>query len=198
MAAQCKVDWAAVEPEYRANIKSLTQIAKEFGCTPGRITQVAQERGWERDLTARIRAKAQAKLNKSILKKQAKDQNGPSDAEVIEANSDRMVAVQLSHRQDVGRLREYTMSLFDELKDATVNRKQLRKLGEQLADLDKGAEKLLETYLKAMSIPSRVDIVKKLADAMRTFIGLERDIYGITGEKSLGETLESLLLKIDG
>lgn len=199
MAAKRKIDWDAVEPHYRANIKTLTQIAKEFGCSIGRITQVATERGWERDLTAKIRAKAQAKLNKTILKNQAKRKNAYSETEVIEANSDKIVAVELSHRRDVTRAREFTMSLFDELKKMSVNREKLRKMGERMLNSDsKDAEKLLETFVKVSSVPSCVDLVKKLADSIKIFVGLERDIYGITAEKSLGETLESLLEKIDG
>lgn len=52
------VDWEALEPHYRSGIRSLKELGKEFGCSDAAIVKHAKRNGWERDLSAKIKAKA--------------------------------------------------------------------------------------------------------------------------------------------
>lgn len=55
-----QIDWEKIEFDYRAGVKSLREIGDLYGCTEGAIRKRAKRDGWERDLAARIKAKADA------------------------------------------------------------------------------------------------------------------------------------------
>src|SRR5436190_2107321 len=56
------VNWVKVEKAYRAGILPVSQIAKQCGLSSTAIHKRAKKQGWERDLTARVRAKTAEKL----------------------------------------------------------------------------------------------------------------------------------------
>ncbi|MNK86991.1 hypothetical protein D3C87_1069170 [compost metagenome] len=53
-------DWPVIEADYRAGIKSLRQIASQQGVSEGAIRKRAKKEDWQRDLAAKIQAKAEA------------------------------------------------------------------------------------------------------------------------------------------
>jgi len=182
MAAKKKTDWDAVEPHYRCGIKSLRQIADEFGCTSGRVAQVAKERGWPRDLSAKIKAKAEAKLSKSILSAEVIAQRVISENEIVEANATMQVNALLGHRTDIKRHRTLSIKLLAEIEAQTNEPELFAQLGELLQSPDdKGIDRLNEIYRKVIATPSRIDSMKKLAETLKTLIALEREALGITG-----------------
>ena len=61
------IDWEAVEREYRAGVRSLADIGTEFGVSAPGILKRAKKDGWVRDLSAKIKAKADAKVNESLV-----------------------------------------------------------------------------------------------------------------------------------
>ena len=61
-------------------------------------------------------------------------------------------------------------------------------LGEMLRQPDQnGNDKLNDVYQKIIGLPSRVDSVKKLAEALKTLVGLEREAYGMNTDHGTGE-----------
>ena len=54
------LDWEGIEREYRAGVLTLREIAGRFGTTHSSIHARAKKYGWDRDLAAKIRAKAEA------------------------------------------------------------------------------------------------------------------------------------------
>jgi len=60
MAEHKRVDWEAVEKQYRAGVRTLRDIAEEHGCSHVAIQKKAAKEGWTRDLGAKIRAAADA------------------------------------------------------------------------------------------------------------------------------------------
>jgi len=52
------IEWDLIEPHYRAGIRSLKDIGKEFGVSDAAIIKRAKRDGWVRDLAAKIQAKA--------------------------------------------------------------------------------------------------------------------------------------------
>jgi hypothetical protein len=60
MARRSDIDWDAMEGEYRINKRTLRDIAADYGCTEGAIRKQAKKLGWERDLSAKVAAKAEA------------------------------------------------------------------------------------------------------------------------------------------
>src|SRR4051812_21746731 len=53
------VAWSAVEPDYRAGIRSLKSIGPEFGVAPSAILKHVRKQGITRDLKARVHFEAQ-------------------------------------------------------------------------------------------------------------------------------------------
>ena len=62
------IDWEAIEREYRAGIKSIRRIGKEFGLTHRSVGQRAACEGWERNLAEKIRQAAKNKLAAEVSK----------------------------------------------------------------------------------------------------------------------------------
>lgn len=52
-------DWEKIELDYRAGIKTLREIAADHGISHQAINKRAKRDGWSRDLSAKIRAKAE-------------------------------------------------------------------------------------------------------------------------------------------
>lgn len=57
-APRSAVDWDAIEPDWRAGIKTKKQMAEEYGVSRAAMDKHFNKVGVERDLTARIQAKA--------------------------------------------------------------------------------------------------------------------------------------------
>ena len=165
MAVQ-KTDWDAVEPHYRAGVKSLRQLADEFGCTSGRVAQVAKSRGWERDLSAKIKAQAESALSRAAVSADVSAKRKATEGEIVDANATAITRVVLSHRTDIAGLREKARDYQQELDTC----------GEELG--------------------KRVSILKMLTETQKTLIAAEREAFGMKSDAALAEGDGSLNLKV--
>lgn len=145
-----RIDWEAVEREYRTGQRTLSEIGAAFHVSKGRISQVAKERKWSRDLSARIQAKAAAKLNDALLNKESNETKQLNDVERVEAGAQALTNVILGHREDAKALRIKANQYRDELDGS----------GEDL--------------------PKRVAMLKALTETQKTIIAIERQALGIT------------------
>lgn len=181
MATQRKlVDKEALGVEYRAGMKSLKMLGEEFGISAPRVKQIADAEGWERDLSVLIRQKAEAKLNAEALNNQLNaDARKASEREIVEVNATVQANKITEHRTDIKRYRTLCQSMLAELEAETGDTDTFEGLGELLKKEDASIDKLNEAYRKAISLPSRIDGVKKLADTLKVLIGLERQAFGI-------------------
>lgn len=198
MAERKKIDWEKIELDYRAGIKTLRQIADEHGITDGAIRKRAKRDDWSRDLSAKIDKKADDLVRKDLVRKKVRNETSISEREIIDANAHAIVEVRIGQRKDIGKARTLTNSLLEELEHQTINREEYENLGELLRSEDeKGIDKLNDLYQKAMSTPSRIVSMQKLADTMKTLIALEREAFGIDKEVEerkdpLGDLLTAL------
>jgi hypothetical protein len=55
--AESEINWLAIESEYRAGIRALRPIGEQYGVTEAGIRKRAKRDEWDRDLTARIKAR---------------------------------------------------------------------------------------------------------------------------------------------
>lgn len=179
-----KPDWEAIESAYRAGLMSIREIASQHGITHGAINKRAKRDGWERDLKAKIKAKADALVSKREVSTQVSTEKALSERILIEANAEVIANVRMEHRGDIRRAREITNALFDELGAECADIESLRKLGElMLAPDENGRDRLNEIYQSIIALPERVKAVKALSDAMKNLIGLERQAYDIGDDK---------------
>ncbi|WP_338659161.1 hypothetical protein [Yersinia intermedia] len=179
-----KPDWEAIESAYRAGLMSIREIASQHGITHGAINKRAKRDGWERDLKAKIKAKADALVSKREVSTQVSTEKALSERILIEANAEVIANVRMEHRGDIRRAREITNALFDELGAECADIEALRKLGELMLQPDEnGRDRLNEIYQSIIALPERVKAVKALSDAMKNLIGLERQAYDIGDDK---------------
>ena len=191
MAATKKVDYARIEPGWRAGILSPRQLAVQYTEETGdpvshaAIVNHFKKAGIDRDLAAKIRAKADAMVTQAMVTGKVTPQPAVPERQVIEDNANQIASVRISHRKDIARARSVAANLLTELElqtgpDAAA---MLADLGELMRSPDdKGQDKLAEIYQKVISLPGRVKTMKDLGDSMRVLIGLEREAYGIEGD----------------
>lgn len=173
-------DWEAIESAYRAGVQSVREIASQHGITHGAINKRAKRDGWERDLKAKIKAKADALVSKREVSTLVSTERAVSERILIEANAEVIANVRMEHRGDIRRARTLTNSLLAELESECSDVGALSQLGELLRrEDDKGMDKLNDLYHKIISLPGRVKAMKDLADSLKNLIALERQAYSL-------------------
>lgn len=191
------IDWEAVEIQYRAGIRSLKDIGREFGVSDAAIVKRAKRDGWVRDLKAKIHARAEAKVSAAVVSAEVSAQTRLNERETIEKVSDEIVSVRLAHRRDIQRTRGITMRLLEELEYQTgaENVYLLEQMGELLRnDDDKGQDKLNDLYHKIISLPGRAKTMKDLGESLRVLVALERQAFGLDDKDNAPvDALTSLL-----
>ena len=192
------IDWEALEIQYRAGIRSLKDIGREFGVSDAAIVKRAKRDGWTRDLRAKIHARAEAKVSAAVVSAEVSAQTRLNERETIEKVSDEIVSVRLAHRNDIRRSRALTNKLLDELECLTDNRELFEQLGELMhSPDDKGMDKLNDLYRKVVELPNRTKVMKELAETLRVLVALERQAYNLD-EQQHEEPYEERLRRVLG
>ena len=196
MAERKQVDWGSVERDYSAGLLSLREIGDKHGVTEGAIRKRAKKEEWIRDLTAKIAKKSDDLVRKEMVRSEVRSEKIISEKEIIEVNAQAIVNIKLAHRGDIRKSKNIVNALFDELELTTDNRELFEQLGELLRqESESGHDKLNDIYKKVISLPQRIDGVKKLTDALKTMIGLEREAYDITAAPTATDNAMSSFVK---
>lgn len=175
-----KPDWEAIETAYRTGSQSVREIAAQFGISHAAISKRAKKESWDRDLQARIQAKADALVTKREVTKKVTTEKLVTERQIVEANAEVIANVRMEHRGDIRRARTLTNSLLAELESECSDVDALNQLGEMLRrEDDKGMDKLNDLYHKIISLPGRVKAMKDLADSLKNLIALERQAYSL-------------------
>lgn len=197
-----------MERDYRAGLKSLREIGLEHGVTHGAIRKRATRDGWDRDLSARIKAKAEALVSKAEVSRQVSTDTADTEKAIVEANATAIMRVRLTHRKDIARARDMTNRLLAEL-DTTTADPGLYAQIQGLVALTEGmskkdADKLAGAVQKVLELPNRTYTMKMLADTMTKLIGLEREAYSLESDKDPSgaddgfEAFRKLMDRVDG
>lgn len=103
-----KIDWEAIEREYRAGQLSLREIGRIHGVTDTAIRKKAKLEGWARDLTDQVRATVRAKLvREDSSQSGSQDGSHPeraNDRDIVDEMAARGVEVVRSHRRSLAQL----------------------------------------------------------------------------------------------
>lgn len=149
MAKERIADWERIEAQYSAGTMSLREVAAEHDLTEGAIRKRAKRDNWVRDLTAKVRAKADALVRKELVRTEVRKETA-SDTLTVEVEAAVQARIRLSHRNDIQRGRRMTNALTEELKEQTD-----------------------------LPLKERSAINKQLADTMRVQVAMEREAFGI-------------------
>lgn len=188
-AQKTEADWFYVEKEFRAGIRPLRDIASDAGITEGAIRKRAKRDHWERNLQAKIQAKADDKVRKAAVRKPtpetpARTQLTPADEEtVVDANAELQFQVRINHRRGLGKLREIKEKLLTQIETVVDAFPDLHEVIELVRKPDeKGADKANDQLRKAMDRSTVVDDLKKLAEIDEKVRKGEREAFGIIDE----------------
>jgi len=172
-------DWERIEQLYRAGVLSVREIGAACGVSHTAINKRAKANSWDRDLQAKIKAKADALVSKAEVSKQVSTETVATERAIVDANAKVIADIRIAHRTDIGRSRELANKLLDELEDLTEERGTLRELIAQLKENEDVDTAMLELATKMSSLPTRTKTMKELAETLKHLILLERQAYGM-------------------
>lgn len=197
------VDWDAIEPHYRAGVKSLREIGAEFGVAAPSIHKHAKKNGWTQDLSAKIHAKAEALVNADAANADAANSAANTKSvvnqqAVVDANAQAIYQIRIGHRRGLARLIAIKEKLLDSLEAVVDNLPNLPEVIEMVRQPDeRGMDKANDALRRAMERSALVDDLKKLAEIDERVRKGEREAFGID-DKELGDsTVDALLKKIN-
>jgi len=173
------VDWERIEQLYRAGVLSVREIAITCGTSHTAINKRAKAHSWERDLKAKIKAKADALVSKAEVSTKVSTETLATERGIVDANAQVIANVRMAHRTDIGRSRRLANKLLDELEGLTDEQGTLRELIDQLKDGEDVDVAMLELATKMASLPTRTKTMKELGETLKNLILLERQAYGI-------------------
>lgn len=172
MAAPKKVDWSLIEPDWRAGLISIEQLAVNYtkqtsvSVTKAAISKHFKKLNIPRDLKARIVDKAESMVAAAMVSGKVAVETNATEAEIINTNALGVAEVMLSQRQGAVQTAEIGKILKDDLMAIASSRGIMEQLGELMAAPDEaGIDKLNDAYRKAIALPGLVDTYKKLVDA---------------------------------
>lgn len=197
---QKQPDWEAIERAYRAGLLSVREIAASCGVSHTAIQKRAKANGWERDLKAKIKAKADSLVAKREVATQVASKSVETEREIIEVNAEVIANIRMAHRGDISRGRRLTNKLLDELEALTDEQGTIKELIAQLRDADHDDGDAMADVLalanKMGALPSRTKTMKELAETLKTLVALERQAYDLD-TKSGGNDADELSKMMD-
>lgn len=191
-----RADWAAVKLEYRANVLSNRQIADRHHVSEGAIRKRAKEENWVRDLSSEIRDVAEDMVRKSEVRSEVRSERGVRTAqekEVVIASAKAIAEQKQKTRKQLGLTQQIFDGVMTELMAETGDVESLANLGKLMAAPDEsGRDKLNEAYLKAISLPSRVLMLKTATEAMKNMQTVSRIEYKLDTTPDPSEAAKAL------
>ncbi len=187
-------DWEAVEKIYRAGLLSIREIGKAHSVSEGAIRKKAKTQRWERDLSAKVEAKVRSELVRS----EVRTSDPRTDNEIIEQAAATVVQVVRSHRSRITQGNALVELLTNQLLDVAGKREEFENAIEVLCadDTNNNRRSMLN---KAVSLEKHAQIAVNLAAATKTWVGLERQAFGIKDDaEKPTDTLTDFLASING
>lgn len=189
------IDWERIEYDYRAGILSVREISEARGVSHTAVNKKSKQLGWERDLKAKIKAKADALVSKAEVSKEVSSRRVATEKETVDSNAKLLADVRMGHRKDIGRFRSLANKMLDELEGVTDGQAEIKELIKTLKDGDledgEAMSTTLELAARVSSLPSRSKVMKEMSDTLKTLISLERDAYDIVTASKLEMTGEN-------
>lgn len=160
-------DWERIEADYRIGTHSLREIATAHKITEGAIRKRAKKGGWERNLKAKVQARADALVRSELVRTEVRKENA-TEKQAIEVQAKVHATVIISHQSGAKKLQALVLKLTTELEKQTKKQAPLK---------------------------DRASTVKTLADAFGRLVAIEREAHGINSDEVLDDDPIGNLLK---
>lgn len=188
-----------MEAEWRAGIKPVQQLSKEYGVSRAAIIKHWDKLEIERDLSAKIQAKADALVTQAQVTREVTAESRVTETEIVLENAAQAAAIRLGHRADIKRMRVIIAAQMEELEASSgpEQAQRLRDLGELMRnENDNGSDKLNDIYRAVIGLPDRSRVAKQLAETLRIAIDLERREFGMDKTQVNTDPLTELIKRI--
>lgn len=188
-------DWERIEAQYRTGTLTTRQIAAEHGISHTAINKRAKAHDWTRDLSAQVRAKADALVSRALVSTEVSSQAKATEKLTVEVEAQVQARIRIAHRTDIARNRELAATLLAELQAQTGERDLIEQMREALSEGEQSQTKdrLMEAWRRVMGLPGRADTLRKLAETLRIVVAMEREALGLDkadaggAERQLGD-----------
>lgn len=197
-----KIDWEALEVDYRLGIKSLRAMAEQYKCAESAIRKRAKKYGWTRDLSAKVKARAEDLVRSEEVRSKVRTET-PTEKQQIEIGALIQKDIILSHRKSIGGLQSVCESMTEELIAQCMSEEEVQRLATIVAPKNEtGAvvdvDKAIAALRKMLGLSGRAETFKKLVESKKALVAMEREAFGIDSKDSAAESMESFLEKIRG
>ncbi len=180
-----RVDWDAVERDYRTTHYTDGELAELHGVTREAIVrrrrkdQAIDHSRWARDLAPHVRAATNALLMQESIADAITDGHSQVTGTVLAAAEVNKQVI-LGHRQGLQALTDVKRTLLSQIEQAAAQLPDLAEVIEMVRKPDdNGIDRANDALRKAMSRSALVDDLKKLADVDEKVRKGEREAFGL-------------------
>jgi hypothetical protein len=176
-----RVDWDAVDRDYRAGNLTVRELATKHGTNHATIVRRAKRLGLTRDLSEAVREATNARLiAETITKEVTKSHHEVTNTVLAAAEVNAQVV--MGHRQELSQARALANALLAELQQAALTADDLEMLAEILAG--EGAKpadlaKARNAVARTLGLGGRVTSIRALGETFVRLQAAERVAYGI-------------------
>ena len=179
-AKRKKVDWPAVERDYRTGKFTLRELEAKHGVDNAQIARRKKAEGWTQDLSDAVRAATNAQLMSAIVSTEVSNAQ-QNVSTTIMAAAEVNTQIILGHRRGLSRITRIKETLLDQIEQAAMLMPDLADVIEMVRQPDdNGVDKANDALRKAMSRSGLVDDLKKLAEIDERVRKGEREAFNIT------------------
>lgn len=194
MPAKKRVDYDRIEAGWRAGVLSPHQLAAQYTAETGEpVSHAAIIKHFTklevpRDLSAKVAAKANAKVDAAMVTRKVTAVTKIPEKEIVEAVANSQASIRLAHRADIDRTRRLCMRMLAELEQQSAAPELLGEVAEILTsvppeEMTKAQRaKLADAAARAGSLQSRSSTMRSLSESLKSLVALERQAYGIKEE----------------
>lgn len=174
-----KIDWEAVERDYRTGRFTLRELETKHGVVNTTIMRRAKREGWAQDLTEAIRQATNTQLVQQLVQQECSNAQ-QSTTETVLAAAALSAQVIMGHRVGLQRITRIKEVLLDQIEQAAQNLPSLAEVIEMVRQPDEnGIDRANDALRKAMSRTALVDDLKKLAEVDEKVRKGEREAFNI-------------------
>ena len=200
------IDWELIERHYRAGIKTVRQLAIEYGVSHTAIQKRVTKFSWVKDLTEKIQQTAKSMVATQVVARSVATETKLSDAQTIQAYGGVIASVDMMQRDDLSVALSVSRSQMVELAslgnpEFTASLEWLGELMDESTTDENGREKpdkANDLYRYIISLAGRVKMAKEIAGAHGVYIPLQRKVFGMDGKDSNASPYEDMLRSIAG
>lgn len=178
------IDWEAVEKAYRAGLLSIREIAKAHDISDKAVRNKAKEHGWERDLSAKVAEK----VRNDLVRAESAPAEHITERQIVEHAAATVVQVVRSHRKAISQGQQLVELLTKQLIDVAGRRDEFEQAIE-LECADDESPKRRTLLMKAVSLGTHAGIAVNLANATKTWVGLERQAFSIKDDSTPDDSM---------